>query len=151
MAGLDKKKQLILIALGFTVYLLKFAFTVFPKTKVLESFFPYDPQLMTRPTYMDMAADCITYVLIFAVFAYVFPRYREILSMIAILFFGYLLEFIFRYNNPVSFLIISNENHWWSKIPIGYSTLALLFFLACFIVHLFLMLLTEEEYDDANN
>lgn len=149
MAGLDKKKQLILIALGFTVYLLKFAFTVFPKTKVLESFFPYDPQLMTRPTYVDMAADCITYVLIFAVFAYVFPRYREILNMTAILFLGYLAEFILRYNNPVGYYIINDK--WWGKIPIGYSTIALLIFLACFIVHLFLMLLTEEEYDDANN
>jgi hypothetical protein len=129
----DKKNTLIIIALGIVVYALKFAFTVLPKTTVLYSPFPYDPQEMTRPTYLDMVCDCVSYVCIFGVLCYILPKYREVFFMLALAFTGYAIEFAFKYNNPMSKFYFTDYIY----LPIGYSTFAWTFLIVIFFYKLF--------------
>lgn len=128
----DKKNEILILWMGILVYAMKFFFTAFPESKVLHSYFPFDNQLMTKPAYADYGADCMTYVIIFMTFAYVVPKYRELIFIIAMAFVGYTFEFVFMYNNPVSkFYFIDGVD--WLYIPLGYSTLAWTLLISIFI------------------
>ena len=128
----DKKNELLIIGMGILVYSMKFFFTIFPETKDLHSYFPFDSQLMTKPAYADYCSDCLTYVIIFMTFAYIVPRYRELIFILAVAFIGYTIEFGLIYNNPVTKFYPLEDVHW-LYLPIGYSTLAWSFLIAIFI------------------
>ncbi len=114
---------------------MKFGFTVLPKSKVLISPFPLDPQLMTRPTYLDACLDCLSYVVIFGLFSYIIPRYREVIFIVGMAFLGYTIEFGLIYNNPVTkFHFIDGVD--WFYLPLGYSTFAWSFLIVLFFYKL---------------
>ncbi len=129
----DKKNELLIIGMGILVYSMKFFFTAFPESKVLHSYFPFDKQLMTKPAYADYGADCMTYVIIFMTFAYVVPKYRELIFILALAFAGYTFEFVFIYNDPISKFYPFKEKIEWLYLPLGYSTLAWSFLISIFI------------------
>ncbi len=118
--------------MGILVYSMKFFFTIFPESKVLHSYFPFDGQLMTKPAYADYGADCLTYVVIFMTFAYVVPKYRELIFILAMAFVGYTFEFVFIYNDPISKFYPDKDTEW-LYLPLGYSTVAWSFLIGIFI------------------
>lgn len=125
-----KKNTLAIIGSALIVYLLKFAFTTYKETKVLEYFFIFKPdQAMTRPAYVDYTADCWTYIIIYFTMCYVLPKQREYLFIILLLWVGYYVEFYFMYNWPLSLFHLTEHIY----LPIGYSTFALTSLIGMFV------------------
>lgn len=110
----DKVHATIIVLAWFLVFGLKFAFTLWPETEVLEQFFKFDDQSMTRPAYVDYFADCWTYIILSFLMFIFMPKQREYLFYITLLWFGYFIEFFFMYNQPVTKFY---------GLPIGYSML----------------------------
>lgn len=122
----DKRDNLIFIGASFIVFLLKFLFTQWPETKVLEYFFCCDPNNtpMTKPAYVDYFANCWSYILIYFTMLIAHPKTKEYVFYVTLIWIAYFLEYYFMYNNPFFKL--------WNVIPIGISTVLGICFVAMF-------------------
>ena len=89
-------------------------------------------QRISDAAYADYAAKALSWAVFLFVLCAIMPAYREVLLIGSFLFFGYVVEFAMIYNDPIT----------WRKplgfpIPIGFSTVALTFFLAMFFTKYF--------------
>lgn len=125
----DKYNDAILTGLALVVFLLKFTFTLWDKSDVLEQFFLYDPQVMTKPAYVDYFSDCLTYVIIFAALMFLVPKSKEYISWILAVWVGYLIEYYYRYNQP----FVKYPIFWGLSLPVGYSFGAAVFLMIIFV------------------
>lgn len=80
---------------------------------------------------MDYAAKAVSWVVFLVALFYILPEYRDVLSVSAALFGGYVLEFGIIYNDPVSWYKIGE-----TPIPVGYSTFAVVCFILFFVYKL---------------
>lgn len=123
-----KRDSLIIIGTAFMVYLLQFFYTVpiLAHIKWKGQPFPYDPQVIAAPTYIDYVAKAASIIIIYVSLFIILPKHREELLIIAMFFAGYLVEYFLIYNNPVGWVHVPVPfTKQQLPVPIGFSTFAL--------------------------
>jgi hypothetical protein len=105
----EKIKILVLLTLAF---ILTYAWTWVPASKVRYSYFPFSHQLLSRQAFYDYAFWRVTVLIFLSLMCFILPLIREYLTIFWFLWLGYLCDYLLCYNEPFAHFL---------GVPLSYS------------------------------
>lgn len=106
------KKEIKILVISIIVFLLNYAYLLWPLSSQLHPYFKFNSQLITTQAHVDYICRIIQMILIYYTLANYIPKYRETLFLVSLLWIGYLIDYLLTYNQPLG---------WYGIIPISYA------------------------------